>query len=260
MRQVINADATKIPLADESVAAIVTSPPYNVGIINKKGLAEYSDDSLDWEDYTDLAWDVAYEMQRVLIPGGRAWVNIMPTAPYSRDDKDRRRFNLAQLWSEALGCLSYQDTVVWIQDSFDGGCAWGSWARPSSPNLRGGHEIILCFYKPYPGAKGGGWARPTPDRWKRWKDDRNAPGGDLVDLYRNVWKMNPARSDYKATFPVELPLRAIRLSTWPDETVLDPFVGTGTTLTACDMLEKHYGVERLAIGTELSPSMTKVAK
>jgi len=169
MRVVINGSATDLPLLDESVATVVTSPPYNVGIENKQGLAEYGHDLLPWESYVELANSTATEIERVLIPGGRAWVNIQATVPLdSSSPKQRGRMNLCHIWESALllAGLSYRDTVVWLQDSHDGGCAWGSWGMPSSPNLRGGHEFVLVYYKPHPDTDG--WKRPTPDRWKAW--------------------------------------------------------------------------------------------
>lgn len=257
-RLVLNGDATRLPLRDEMVATVVTSPPYNVGIVNESGLAEYSDDLLAWEDYEDLATLSAVEMDRVLEPGGRVWINIQAVVPKTPGSKER--VNLAQIWEFALEAagLQYRDTIAWVQDSHDGGCAWGSWAMPSAPNLRGGHELILLYYKPHPSTPDG-WRRPTPARWKGWRD-ASSLGGDLPDLYRNVWKIRPARSKYKATYPIELAARCIRLSTWPDEVVLDPFVGTGTTLLAAEALASENRVERMSIGVERSRTMCAEAK
>lgn len=226
----LTADATSIPLKAETAACIVTSPPYNLGI-------EYEnyDDNLDWFEYEyDLARPAAQEMFRVIQPSGRVWVNVMQAVP----QKDRSdRFPLGVMWHDALNDAGflYRDTIVWQQDNHDGQCAWGSWLMPSAPNLRGSYEVIHCFYKP-PYKRTGNGRLP-----------RDELGGDWTDLCRNVWKMNPVRrtENAPAPFPIELPARAIRLSTWPGEVVLDPFVGSGTTLTACEELG------RIGIGIEL---------
>lgn len=229
--RVIQGDATRLPLADESVACIVTSPPYNVGM-------EYGDDAPDvmsWKDYGALARDSAREMFRVLKPGGRVWVDIQPTVPYGPGDNTRRAA-LVSIWDDWLRApgFLYRDTVAWIQDSHDGQCAWGSWLLPSAPNQRGGWESILCFYKDT-------WTRKRPDGVSpTWRAPRFDLGGDWGnDLCRNTWKIAPSRSKYPATFPIDLPARCIRLSTWPGETVLDPFGGTGTTADAAERLGRH---------------------
>jgi DNA modification methylase len=208
-------DATKLPLADESVHCIVTSPPYNCG-------TEYEgyDDNLDWYDYEALAEHSAKEMLRVLVPGGRAWVNVAPSVP----GMGGSRTALAAGWQEALGWagFNYRDTIIWLQGGHDGGCAWGSWKSPTSPNLRGGYEVILLYFK---------------GQWKRYPTLGNIPlyqGDDWQDLVRNVWPIRPVRRKGGAPFPAELPRRCIALSTWPGEVVLDPFGGTGTTVAAAE--------------------------
>src|SRR4029453_16894900 len=119
---------------------------------------------------------------------------------------------LAHRWAAALEAagLGLVDQVAWCS-SRGAGTAWGSWQSPSGPNLRGDWESIL-------GACAGGWERgPPPAR----------------------------RAGHPAPFPVELARRAIRLSTWPGETVLDPFAGSGSTLLAARQLGRHaVGIER----------------
>jgi DNA modification methylase len=246
--RVMHGNARALDLPSESVDAVVTSPPYNLGI-------EYDgvSDRLPWEEYRALARDSCAEMARVLVPGGRAWVNIMRTEPEEPTLGTHRngqwgakggllvpRVNLAGLWAEALEAagLNYRDTVAWIQDSHDGACSWGSWRLPSAPNLRGDHEVILLFHK-------GPWKRETPEGMESWRDD--LPGWETI--CRNVWRIPPAqRTGHPAPFPVELPSRCIRLSTWPGQTVLDPFMGYGTALQAAWNLGRH------AIGVDLSKS------
>lgn len=245
-------DAAKIPLPDDSVPCLVTSPPYQAGVIYPSGY----NDRLPWPVYEWKVGQWAKEMARVLMPGGRAWVNVMPTVIADpRDPLDRtkhgktkrsdERVPLGYIWQTALlkAGLSYRDTITWIQDSFDGACQWGSWRRPSAPNLRGSSEIILLFHK-------GPWKREAPyAAFKKrrtvtggkvteipsWEAPQDELGGDWPDLVRNVWKLPPAHStaEAPAAFPIELPARCIRLSTWPGELCLDMFAGSGTTGRAC---------------------------
>lgn len=238
--QVNHGDATKLPVESEEVACVVTSPPYNVGV----KYATYDDD-VSWDAYSDMAHRAARQMDRILIPGGRAWVNVMPSVPrkpLDLEESDGSRVNLVNIWMEALTLagLQYRDLVVWNQDSHDGACAWGSWQMPTAPNMRGGWEAVLCYFKEH-------WKREAPPEFRGWKAERHELGGDWTDLCRNVWNLKPARRrpDAPAPFPIELPARAIRLSTWPGEKVVDPFAGSGTTVDACKELK------RLGIGFDL---------
>ncbi len=245
MITVYKGDARKTGLEEASVAAVITSPPYNIG-------AEYEDvsDVMPWAEYQELTMDVADEMYRVLDERGRIWVNIQPTVPFKVGDNSKR-MNLLQMWTASLDYAGflYRDTITWIQDSYDGACAWGSWRQPSSPNQRGSYEVILSYYKEE-------WKRPRPDGViKGWKDADDTFGEWANDLCRNVWKFNPARSrEYPSQFPVDLPARCIRLSTWPGETVLDPFAGAGNTLKAAEVLGRN------SIGIDLSPKAIELCE
>lgn len=238
-------------LEAESIATAIWSPPYNANI-------DYDgyEDFIPWPEYKEMASASCDALWDVMLPGGRAWCNIQATVPAEppkvsgkgKKQLAEERVNLAWIWENALrnAGFAYRDTVVWNQDSHDGACAWGSWRKPSAPNLRGSHELILKYYKPP-------YKRETPTEWKGWEDPN--PENDWTDLVRNVWKINPSRSKvHKATFPVELASRCIRLSTWPGETVLDAFAGSGTTGVAALQLGRRF------IGFDLSPASIKVAE
>jgi DNA modification methylase len=237
-----------VPLRKGSVACVVTSPPYNVGV-------EYdvACDALGWDDYRAMAKGAAKEIERVLIPGGRAWLNVTPVVPieplppgWHSARCPKERLSLLDIWSDAVGTsgLKLWDIVCWPTMGRGPGTAWGSWASPAAPNLRGQWEAILVFYK-------GAWARQTPSAWKNWKD---ADEG-WTALVSNCWKMQPeANRSHPAPFPLELPARAIRLSTWPGEVVLDPFSGSGSTVRAA------YGLGRVGIGCDLSQSYLSKAR
>jgi DNA modification methylase len=236
---VLNGSATCLPFPDNSIHCIVTSPPYNVGVPY-----DGYNDSVSWPRYIDMMGRAASEMERVLVSGGRCWVNVPPTIPMEEGSDER--VSLLDFWMTALGVigLKYRDTIVWQQDSYDGGTAWGSWQTPSCPNTRGGWESILCFFKDH-------WKREAPEEHQGWRDR----GAGWEDLTRNVWKINPARAKFSpAPFPLELPTRCIRLSTWPGERVLDPFGGGGTTAEAADNLA------RVGISIDLSWKQTQVTR
>jgi DNA modification methylase len=237
---IYHADVRELdPFSD--VACMVTSPPYNVDLAYDE-----HQDVMPWPEYESMATATCALAAASLVTGGRAWVNVTPVVPmtpipagdHPGRGKNPRRSLLA-LWSahlEAQG-LGIWDYVAW-PSARGSGTAWGSWQSPASPNLRGDWETIILAFQ-------GTWSRPTPLEWHGWKDEM----GGWTPLTSNVWKLQPARrteNGHPAPFPTELPERAIRLSTWPGEVVLDPFMGSGTTLRAA----KNLG--RKAIGIEVS--------
>jgi DNA modification methylase len=239
-----HADARAVALPPESVACAVFSPPYNAGI-------DYDGhrDTMPWAAYSDLAGDACTLVAGSLIDGGRAWVNVVPVVPEvvgapgrHSGYTARNRVSLLALWDQALRSagLGVWDYVAWCSPR-EPGTAWGSWQTPSAPNLRGGWETIIAAYRHH-------WARQTPAAFRGWQDHV----GGWERLTTNVWRIQPVtannrlRNTHPAPYPVELAARAIRLSTWPGETVLDPFAGTGSTLIAA----RNLG--RRAIGIEQS--------
>jgi site-specific DNA-methyltransferase (adenine-specific) len=243
---IYHGDARALPLEDV-VQAVVTSPPYNVGI-------EYDehDDAVSWDEYWEFVKCSAVEIERVLAHAGRSWVNVCPSVagkpevepgPHSgRTAKDRALLVVG--WANALedaGMLPC-DVIAWCSQR-GSGTAWGSYETCSAPNLRGDWEAILVHFKDE-------WQRETPPEWKNWKD----PHGNWPALVSNVWTIQPARGDaHPVPYPLELASRCIRLSTWPGETVLDPFMGSGTTLRAA----KDLG--RRAIGVDVSERYCELA-
>lgn len=238
------------PVDEGSVACVVFSPPYNVGL-------DYDehDDVMPWDGprgYRSLAHSVAVETHRALIEGGRAWVNVtpvVPTSPIAAGDHSGRgtnpRVSLLGIWTTVLEekGLGIWDYVAWPTPRGPG-CAWGSWQSPSGPNLRGEWETIIAAHR-------GPWAREHPAEFKGWQDGV----GKWIDLCSNVWRMQPEqrRDGHPAPFPDDLPSRCIRLSSFPGELVVDPFAGSGTTLLAARALG------RKAIGIEMSERYCEIA-
>lgn len=246
---IYHGDARDLPVEDV-VQAIVTSPPYNVGINYDE-----HDDGLAWGVYWKFVVDCAAEMERVLALGGRTWVNVAPVVQEVPGGAGRngrggpgravkQRQSLAARWAVALEDAGLQpaDIVAW-QSMRGSGTAWGSYQMPSAPNIRGDWEAVLVHFKDV-------WLREVPNGFAGWRDTI----GNWPALVSNVWSIRPARrSEHPAPFPEELAARAIRLSTWPDERVLDPFMGEGNTLVAA----KNLG--RKAIGIELSEHYCEIA-
>jgi site-specific DNA-methyltransferase (adenine-specific) len=240
------ADLRAVDVAPRSVAAVVTSPPYNVGLDY-----EATSDTLGWPEYWSLAADAAAVIAGALVGGGRAWVNTAVSVPADPQPGrahsgrcQKARVMLAHRWAgvlEAAG-LGLVDQVAWCSPR-GAGTAWGSWESPAAPNLRGDWESILI-------ASAGGWERTPPAGCEGWRD----MVGAWPSLCSTVWNLAPARrGGHPAPFPVELARRAIRLSSWPGETVFDPFAGSSTTLLAARQLGRR------AIGVEASERYCELA-
>lgn len=209
---------------------VVTSPPYNSGV-----RYDGYDDRLEPSTYAALADDASMMLATAIAyDGGRAWVNV--------------GVDCWRVWSNALdrAGLQFQTTVCWDYGVPTRDCAWGSWCSPAVPHLRYGWEPVVCAW----GALG--WKRTPPARLESWRDEL----GGWEQLCRNLWRIAPgasARARHPAVMPLELAVRAVRLSTWPGEVVLDPFMGSGTTLAAARLLGRR------AIGVEVSERYCELA-
>lgn len=231
--------AEMLPELGLDAACVVTSPPYNAAI----GYDAY-DDAIPWPEYWETHEPVLRACAGALTPGGRLWWNVAPDVPIG-EGSGTGRVQLHAEWSERIArVLVRRLTIAWT--SMRGaGTQWGSWQSPAAPNLRGDWEaIILAFKLPF--------ARSTPAEWKGWRDG----GADWPELCRTVWTMQPEHRDangHPAPFPVELPSRCIRLSTWPGELVIDPYLGSGATAVAARRLG------RTCVGFDVSERYCEIA-
>ena len=200
---------TMSELPDDSVALMVTSPPYHVG-------KDYDSDT-SFEEYLSLLERVFQETYRVLQPGGRAVVNVAnlgrrPYVPLSHEVTARML---------RIGFFMRAE-IVWQKAKGAGGnCAWGSWRSPANPVVRDVHEYCLCFSK-------GRFDRVV-------KGEADISAEDFLASTLSVWEIPPEsakRVGHPAPFPVELPRRFIQLYTYRDEWVLDPSMGSGSTAVA----------------------------
>ena len=206
-------------LPDNSVHLMVTSPPYNVG-------KDYDADHT-LEEYLAFLQRVWQEVHRVLVPGGRACINIanLGRKPYIP------LHSMVIQGMVAIGFLM-RGEIIWNKAaSAAGSTAWGSWKSPANPTLRDIHEYILIFSK-------GGFKRKNPA-----KRQATISREEFLDYTKSIWTF-PAVSAKKvghpAPFPVELPQRLIQLYTYEDEVVLDPFMGSGQAAIAALQRERQY--------------------
>lgn len=220
-------------LPDQSVHLMVTSPPYNVG--------KTYDQDLTLEEYLALLRRVWSEVLRVLVPGGRACINV---ANLGRKPYLPLHAYIVQEMAE-LGFLM-RGEIIWNKAaSASPSTAWGSWRSASNPTLRDVHEYILVF------SKGMLKRKRLPERGSTVSRD------EFLEWTKSVWSF-PAESARKighpAPFPVELPYRLIQLYTYTGEVILDPFLGSGQTALAALQCGRRF------VGYEIDPDYCALAE
>jgi DNA modification methylase len=218
-------DARQMPeLPDNSVALVVTSPPYFAGKAYEEALGEGSIPA-DYEAYLDMLTEVFAECTRVLEPGGRIAVNV---ANLGRKPFRSLAADVTWILQDRLGLL-LRGEVIWRKARGAGGnCAWGSFQSATNPVLRDLTERIVIASK-------GRFdrARPAAKRVKEGLPSQSTIGKDrFLDLTVDLWEFpteSATRVGHPAPFPVELPRRFLDLYTFEGDVVLDPFMGSGST-------------------------------
>ncbi len=219
-------------LPDQSIHLMVTSPPYNAS-------KEYDQD-LTLEEYLSLLYQVWQETFRVLVPGGRACINVanLGRKPYI----PLHSFIIEQMLE--IGYLM-RGEIIWDKAaSASPSTAWGSWQSASNPVLRDVHEYILVFSKET-------FKRPKGERVNTIQKD------DFLAWTKSIWQFQAVKAKqigHPAPFPVELPHRCIQFLTYENDVVLDPFAGSGTTCVAAKQDGRHF------VGYEINPDYCELAR
>ena len=235
-------------VADNSVALVVTSPPYFAGKAYEEALGEGSIPAT-YLDYLEMLRDVFAECVRVLEPGGRIAVNVanLGRRPYRSLAAD-----VTTILQDDLRLL-LRGEVVWVkQRGASGSCAWGSFQRPGNPVLRDVSERVVVaakgrFDRAVPAAKRARLGLPSVSSISR---------DEFMEATLDVWELpaeSASRVGHPAPFPVALPERLIHLYTYVGDVVLDPFMGSGSTAVAAVRTGRHY------IGYDTDPDYVDAA-
>ena len=232
---IYNADARDMGAVESnSVALVVTSPPYFAGKEYEESLGENGVPGTYFE-YLALLHDVFRECKRVLEPGGRIAVNVanLGRRPYRSLAGDVTEI------LQNLGLLLRGEVVWWKGRAAGGSCAWGTFQRPSNPVLRDVTERIVIAGK----GRFDRALKPEQRLGLGLPSTATISRDEFLEATTDLWEIPPesaTRVGHPAPFPVELPERLIELYTYESDVVLDPFMGSGTTAVAALRTGRHF--------------------
>jgi len=220
-------------LKESSIDLTVTSPPYNLDKPYNS-----TEDLTPYEDYLLFLDNVLANIYTWTKPTGRLCLNIPldttkngPTPIY----KDILNIALVNDWL-------YNTTIVWDKVATNRKTSWGSWMSASAPYVIAPVEIMLVLYK---------------DDWKRNTKGTSTIGRDEFLAYtQGLWRFTGQSTktfNHPAPFPEDLPYRCIQLFSYKEDTILDPFSGSGTTAKVAQDLKRNF------VGIEIDPTYHKTS-
>jgi site-specific DNA-methyltransferase (adenine-specific) len=255
---VINGDCVEVmkELPEGSIDLIVTSPPYGVNIAY-----DVHDDDMEISEYLEFTRKWLTEAYKLLKDDGRIALNI----PYeiNRQAKGGRIFFVSEVYQvmKEIG-FKFFGVVDLEEDSPHRSktTAWGSWMSCSSPYIYNPKECIILAYKKVHIKKVKGepqWkGEPTlTEEGKNKMVYQEEDKKEFMELVFGQWKyFADTRSLTKATFSMDIPTKAIKILSYKNDIILDPFNGSGTSCVAAETLDRRW------IGIELSPNYTEIAR
>ena len=233
---IINDDVlTTSAIEDGCIDLIVTSPPYNVDI-------KYNShkDDVSYEDYLEFSEKWLRRCHGWLKDDGRLCLNV----PLDKNKGGQQSVG-ADFTSLAKSIgYQYHSTVIWNEGNISRRTAWGSWMSASAPFVIAPVELIVILYR---------------NKWKKTSGSKKSDvtRDEFMGWTNGVWTFNgesKKKIGHPTPFPLELPRRCVKMFSYVGDTVLDPFMGSGTTVIAAAMNE------RMGIGLDVDKGYCKLAK
>ena len=242
-------------IKDESVNLIITSPPYfDLKRYNKnKNHSDNIGDPKTYSEYLDNLNAVWKECIRTLAPDGKICINIMPVFLSGNETHFERRVTKTVItdienFMHSTGEMYLHSLYIWDKRKIVRFSQFGSYPYPANIFSTFPFEWIIIFSKK-------GKRQPV---LKKIKEKSKITTKEWQDWAINsIWEMQPAKAKsigHPAPFPDELPKRLIRLYSFHGDTVLDPFVGSGTTVRVAESLGRN------GVGYDINPDYIKMAK
>ncbi len=237
VNKIICGDSAEVlkKLPENSIDIIITSPPYNFG-------REYDvvDDNLEWNTYFNKLFNVFDGCIRVLKYGGRMVINIQPIYSYYIPTHHIISNYLMQKK------LIWKGEFIWDKTVFSSiHNTFGTWLSPRSPYLKSTLEYIEVFSKGNLSKDGN-------------KEDIDITKKEFMDWTLTLWTIRGVSDMNKwkhpAVFPEEIPYRIIKLFSYKNDIVLDPFNGVGTTTVVAQQLKRRF------LGIDISEQYCETAK
>jgi len=260
--KIINGDCIEVmkTFPEGSIDLLVTSPPYNVNIAY-----DVHKDDLPMDEYYEWTKDWLREALRVLKDDGRIAVNV----PNELNVQERggRILFVAEFWMmmKEVG-FKFSGLVDLTENSPHRvrQTAWGSWMSASAPYVYNPKECVIIAYKKSSKklTKGVSQWLGTPTqiitedgKVKNKMVYQDEDKKEFMNLVFGRWEyFADTRSLTKATFSMDIPAKAIKILSYKNDIVFDPFMGSGTSAFAAELLDRRW------IGIELSQDYTEIAR
>lgn len=248
--KIIFGDSRKMTsIKDESVQLVVTSPPYwHLKDYENENQIGFNQSYEEYINNLNMVWSECY---RVLNKGCRLCINIgdqfARAVYYGRYKVIPIRTEIIK-FCESLG-LDYMGAIIWqkvtTSNTTGGAAVMGSFPNPRNGILKIDYEFILIFKK----------LGDAPKVSKETKSASSLTKEEWNEYFSGHWNFAGAKQDnHIAMFPEELPKRLIKMFTFVNETVLDPFLGSGTTSLAAKNLDRN------SIGYEINAEFKSIIK
>lgn len=225
-------------IPNDYIDLTVTSPPYNVDLGNNKlnkNPYDLYDDNKEHKEYIKWLKCLFQEIYTKTKDGGRCVINIGD----GQNGRIPTHSDIIQMMIE-IGWLPYT-TIIWDKNQVGSRTAWGSFMNCSAPSFPTPFEYILVFCKNSRKLLTIGDTDLTKDEFIKWS------------LAKWTFNGETSKTGHPAPFPIELPMRCIKMFSWIGSVVYDPFMGSGTTAIASIQTNRKY------IGSEISDTYYKLA-
>ncbi len=224
---------------NEILDIVVTSPPYNVDLGNNKfhkNPYDLYNDNKPHGQYIEWLSNIFLSLYDKLKMGGRICINIGD----GKNGKVPVHSDIIQFMKEKY---LVNTIIIWNKHQVGNRTSWGSFMSPSSPSFPTPFEYILVFSKGSYKLSNRGETDLTKEQFIEWS----------LSNWTFAPQTNQSKIGHNAMFPIQLPKRCMKMFSWTNSLIYDPFMGSGTTAVACKMNNRNF------IGSQISQKYCQIA-